>query len=109
TQLYYMHFWSLLIMVVLGLIRLRSLLQFCIMGIVSIGLLFMTWTLSLQLSEVLNISITAFSPITHPTLYFSDVAGWLILVIFPVGWLAPLIGVLVAQRWGPQREVVYAA
>lgn len=96
----YMVFWSIMMMLLVGLVRLRSLHQFVIMGLLSGGIIMLSWMIAGRLAEGTGLDLTLFSPLAHPDLYVAQgPIGWLILMIVPCGWLAPVLGVNVAQRW----------
>ena len=96
----YMIFWSVVMMILVGVVRLRSLHQFAIMGLLSGGIILLSWLIALQLADGTGLDLALFSPLAHPDLYIAQgPAGWLILMIVPCGWLAPILGVNVAERW----------
>lgn len=97
----YMIFWSLVMMILLGLFRLQSWYQFGVMGFLSWVTLTLSWLLANQLADGTGLDLNLFNPIAQPDLYISQgPAGWLILLVVPFGWLAPLVGVNVAERLG---------
>ncbi|MEM9774013.1 MAG: hypothetical protein AAF902_05500 [Chloroflexota bacterium] len=97
----YMIFWSVVMMMLVGLVRLRSLHQFAIMGLLSAGVLLISWMLANQLASGTGLDITLFNPLIYPELYIAaGPAGWMILMVMPCGWLAPILGANAAERWG---------
>lgn len=100
-SLNYMIFWSMLMMLFIGLMRLRSFYQFGIMGFLSATMILLCWLLANQLADGTGLDIVIFNPLANPEIYMSQgPVGWMILMIVPCGWLAPLLGANVAERWG---------
>ncbi|MFK7805235.1 MAG: hypothetical protein AB8G95_26625 [Anaerolineae bacterium] len=96
----YMIFWSVVMMILVGFVRLRSLHQFAIMGALSAGIILISWVLAMQLASGTGLDLILFSPLSHPDLYIAQgPAGWMILMVLPCGWLAPIIGANAAERW----------
>ena len=97
----YMIFWSIIMMLFMGLLRLRSLYQFGIMGFLSWTTILLCWLVANQLADGTGLDISLFNPLANPHIYTSQgPIGWMILMIVPCGWLAPLLGANVAERWG---------
>ncbi len=97
----YMIFWSIVMMMLVGLVRLRSLIQFGIMGTLSAATLLICWLLASSLADGTGLDISHFNPLAYPDLYISQgPTGWMILLVVPCGWLAPILGANAAERWG---------
>ena len=97
----YMISWSIIMMILLGLFRLRSWYQVGVMGFLSWAILTFSWLLANRLADGTGLDLSLFNPLAQPDLYVSQgPAGWLILLVVPIGWLAPLVGANVAERLG---------
>lgn len=96
----YMAFWSIAIILFLGLTRIRNLAQVVIVALISALVLIVSQTLFAELSAAAG---------AYPGLALSDpiyylnqgMVGWLALLVMPCGWLGPIIGLHLAQRWQP--------
>lgn len=96
----YMIAWTTLMMFFMGLIKLRSLIQCCVMGLLSTSTLVLTWILVNELLPE-GMDIAMVNPLAHPDAYINaGMSGWLILIILPCGWLAPFLGANAAEKWG---------
>ena len=96
----YMISWTTLMMFFMGLIKLRSLIQCCVMGVLSTSILVLTWILVNELLPE-GMDIASVNPLAQPDAYINaGMSGWLILIILPCGWLAPFLGANAAEKWG---------
>ena len=94
----YMALWSIAIIFLLGLTRVRNLAQIIVVTLVSALVLVVSQALFIELSATIG---------AYPGLIFSDpgyylsqgMVGWLALLVMPCGWLGPMIGLHLAQRW----------
>lgn len=96
--LIYMAFWSIAIILFLGLTRMRNLAQLSIVSLISALILIISQTLFAELSAAAG----AYPGLiwTDPIYYLNQgVVGWLALLVMPCGWLGPFIGLQIAQRW----------
>jgi hypothetical protein len=98
-----MAFWSIFIIIFLGLTRIRNLAQIIIATLIA--------ALVLILSQALFAEFSAAAGL-YPDLALSNphhflgrgLVGWLALLVLPCGWLGPIIGLHLAQRWQPRQE-----
>ncbi len=96
----YMIFWSIFMMIAIGATRLRNIRQFATMGAVSGLIVFIAYTLANHTAQQVGLDMLFFNPLAHPDIYMRHgLLGWLVLIIIPCGWLAPVIGLNAAQRW----------
>jgi hypothetical protein len=96
----YMAFWSIVIILFLGLTRIRNLAQFVIVVLISALVLIASQALFIELS--LAAGATPNMVFSDPLYYFNQgMVGWLALLIMPCGWFGPIIGLYLAQRWQP--------
>ncbi|MCP4428631.1 MAG: hypothetical protein GY803_29445 [Chloroflexi bacterium] len=92
-----------MMILVLGLIRLRDLAQIVSVSLISALILIISQTLFAELSA----AIGAYPGLvmTNPAYYLNQgLVGWLALLVMPCGWLAPVFGLYLAQRW---RQISY--
>lgn len=96
----YMIFWSTIMMVTLGATRLRHIRQFATMSAVTGLIVFIAYTLANHMAQTAGLDMMFFNPLAYPRLYLeSGPLGWMVLMIVPCGWLAPVIGLNAATRW----------
>ena len=102
----YMAFWSIIIILFLGLTRIRNLAQIIIASLIT--------ALVLLLSQVLFAEFSAAAGLypgmamSNPDTYLSQgLMGWLALLVLPCGWLGPIVGLHLAQRWQPNQQEAY--
>lgn len=100
----YMAFWSFIIILFLGLTRIRNLAQIIIASLIAALVLLVSQVLFIEFSAAAGLySSLAFS---NPEHFLSQgLMGWLALLVLPCGWLGPIIGLHLAQRWQPRQEV----
>lgn len=99
----YMSIWSVFMIVVLGLGRLRHWGQMLVLALVTATVVILSQSLFVQLS------ISAGLDPSHILVASGDflrggVLGWLALVIMPCGWLGPMIGWNLVKRFYGMRE-----
>lgn len=102
----YMAFWSIIIILFLGLTRIRNLAQIIIASLIT--------ALVLLLSQVLFAEFSAAAglypdlALSNPNFFLTQgMMGWLALLVLPCGWLGPIIGLHLAQRWHPNRQEAF--
>ena len=96
----YMIFWSLVLIAFLGLTRLRNLAQLVVVVIVSALVLLISQTLFAEFSAAAGAYPGQI--MADPIFYLNQgIVGWLALLIMPCGWLGPIIGSYIAERWQP--------
>lgn len=94
----YMTFWSMVMVLALGVWRLRQWGQILVAVLITAFVLILSQSLFLQL---------AFAAGVDPGLAFSNPGqflmhgpiGWLALLVMPCGWLGPIVGFNLIQRW----------
>jgi hypothetical protein len=98
-----MAFWSFIIILFLGLTRIRNLAQIIIASLIAALVLLISQLLFVEFSAAAGLySSLAFS---NPDYFLSQgLMGWLALLVLPCGWLGPIIGLHLAQRWQPRQE-----
>ena len=101
--IFYMAFWSMLIILAVGVWRLRSWRHLAGMGLVTILVLILSQSLFIQLSisAGLDPSMALVSPGTY---LMSGPYGWLALMVMPCGWLGPVLGLNLVERWSGVSE-----
>lgn len=94
----YMIFWSVAMIIVLGLGRLRSWGHVLVMALVTAFVLILSQTLFIQLS--LSAGLEPSSVLHASTEFFmGGPLAWLALLVMPCGWLGPFIGLNLVHRW----------
>ena len=93
----YMTFWTLMMVLVIGLWRLQEWRQRAFIMVVTLLILFISQTLFVQLaiSAGLNPSDVFLAP---ERFLYTGPAGWLALLVMPIGWLGPFLGVNLLHR-----------
>ncbi len=93
----YMLFWSIVMIGLLGIGRLRYWQQWLMAGVGTVAILLISQTLFAQLS--LSVGVDPNYGIIAPSIYFNKgIMGWMSLLIMPCGWLAPIISLNAARR-----------
>ncbi len=94
----YMVFWSIAVILFLGLTRIRNLAQIVMVALITALVLIVSQALFAELSAVAGAYPGLVS--SNPSFYLNQgIAGWLALLVMPCGWMAPIIGLHLAQRW----------
>lgn len=96
--IFYMTFWSMIVILAVGIWRLRSWLAVTAVCAVTILVLMLTQSLFIQLaiSAGLDPSLVLLDP---GAFMRSGPLGWLALLIMPCGWLGPVLGINLVTRW----------
>lgn len=94
----YMVFWSLMMILALSVVRVRMWRQrFLLLGVTAV-VLFISQTLFWQMAY--NLGVDPNMALTHPQQFLlRGPMGWLALMVMPCGWLGPIIGVHLTERW----------
>ncbi len=96
----YMAFWSIVMIIFLGFTRIRNLAQLVIVALISALVLIASQVLFIELSMAAG--ATPSMALADPLYYLNQgMVGWLALLVMPCGWLGPVIGFYLAQRWQP--------
>ena len=106
-SLLYMVFWSVVMVVALSVVRVRSWRQRVLLCLVTAVVLLISQSLFLQMSYTL--SVDANTALVAPQHYLlRGPMGWLALMVMPCGWLGPFVGLHLTERWGmvvnPMRD-----
>lgn len=87
----YMIIWSTLIIFAVGISRIRDIRQTVGVAVVTLLILIMSQTLTIQLAASVGLEPNLI--FTAPELFVkSGPTGWLALLVMPCGWLGPIIG-----------------
>ena len=101
----YMIFWSVAMIIALGLGRVRHLGQIVVMALITAFVLVMSQSLTIQLS--ISAGLEPSSILYGSSEYFTrGPLGWLALLVMPCGWLGPIIGWSTVKRWFRTSEIV---
>jgi hypothetical protein len=105
-SLVYMLSWSVAMLFMVGIWRLRSWSQVLVMLASSWLVVAFVHTLGGQLAQSAGLDVTTFSPLLYPELYLGQgLIGWAVLLVFPCGWLAPALGLNLAQKMSDNNRV----
>jgi hypothetical protein len=101
-----MMFWSIIIILFLGLTRVRSLAQIIVASLITALVLLLSQVLFAEFSMAAGLYPDL--ALTNPHQFLAQgLMGWLALLILPCGWLGPIIGMHLAQRWYPRQQEIY--
>ena len=93
----YMLFWSIVMILAIGMWRLRQWSDILFVALVTAIVLFISHTLFLNLSLAANLDPTL--ALQNPLAFLQGgLYGWLALLVMPCGWLGPIIGLNLVQR-----------
>lgn len=94
----YMTIWSMIMMVTVGLWRIRSWAQFFVASLVTALILLISQSLFAHLSMTIGVypDLVLFDPSHY---IVKGPVGWLALLVMPCGWLGPVLGLHLVQRW----------
>lgn len=102
----YMAFWSIIIILFLGLTRIRNLTQIIIASLITALVLLISQTLFAEFSAAAGLYPGL--ALSNPDHFLAGgLMGWLALLVLPCGWLGPIIGLHLAQRWQPNQQEAY--
>ncbi len=88
---FYMVFWSVVMVLVMGMWRLRSWRGTAVVALVTFLILVFSQALFAQLSQAAGLDPSL--AFIAPELYIKGgPAAWLALLVMPCGWLGPIIG-----------------
>lgn len=95
--IFHMTLWSLMLIVALGIWRLRSIHKIVVVALVTAVVLLLSQTLFVQLAA--NAGLNPSDALTNPLLFLaSGPIGWLALMVMPCGWLGPILGLNLVQN-----------
>lgn len=93
----YMIFWCAVLIVAMGLWRLRSWGQIALVSIVTAFVLLVSQSLFVQLA--VSAGLEPGEAVLAPARFLlAGPSGWLALLIMPCGWLGPIIGLSLVER-----------
>jgi hypothetical protein len=96
--IFYMAFWSFAIIFAVGVWRLRSWRHVAGMVIVTLLVLMFSKALFIQLS--ISAGLDPSMALMDPGAFvMSGPYGWLALLVMPCGWLGPILGLNLVERW----------
>ena len=94
----YMVFWSVVMVLALSAVRVRVWRQRVFLLLVTAVVLLISQSLFLQMSYTLGID--ANMALVSPQQYLlKGPMGWLALMVMPCGWLGPIVGLHLTERW----------
>lgn len=95
----YMFIWSTLIIFAVGLGRIRNIRQTFGVTAVTLLILILSQTLTMQLAASVGLEPSLI--FTAPEAFLrSGPVGWLALLVMPCGWLGPIVGMnLISRRF----------
>lgn len=96
----YMIVWSVVMILVLGLGRLRHMGKLLIMALVTAVILVLSQSLFVQLSISAGLDPSTALQASNEFLQVGPL-GWMALLVMPCGWLGPIIGLNLVQRRTP--------
>ena len=98
-SLLYMVFWSVVMVLALSVVRVRSWRQRFLLCLVTAVVLLVSQSLFLQMSYTLGVDANL--ALVAPQQYLlRGPMGWLALIVMPCGWLGPFVGLHLTERWG---------
>lgn len=98
-SLLYMVFWSVVMVVALSVLRVRSWRQRFLLCLVTAVVLLVSQSLFLQMSYTLGVDANL--ALVAPKQYLlRGPMGWMALMVMPCGWLGPFVGLHLTERWG---------
>ena len=102
----YMALWSIIIILVLGFTRIRNLAQIIIAFLITALVLLTSQVLFAEFSAAAGLYPDL--ALSNPNFFLAQgMMGWLALLVLPCGWLGPIIGLHLAQRWQPQHQEAF--
>jgi hypothetical protein len=101
----YMVFWSIIMIIALGLGRVRNVGQTIVMILVTALVLVLSQSLYIQLSISAGLEPSSILYSSREFL-MSGPLGWLALLVMPCGWLGPIVGWSTVRRWFGTAEII---
>ncbi len=96
--IFYMAFWSFVVIFAVGFWRLRSLRHVMGMIVVTLLVLLLSQALFIQLS--ISAGLDPSMALVNPGAFvMSGPYGWFALLVMPCGWLGPILGLNLVERW----------
>jgi hypothetical protein len=101
--IFYMTFWSVVVILAVGVWRLRDWLGVLAVSVVTLLVLMFSQALFVQLA--VSAGLDPSLALADPGAYFrSGPLGWLALLVMPCGWLGPVVGMNLVERWQVVEE-----
>jgi len=101
----HMIFWSMVMLIVLGLGRVRNLGQIIVMALVTAFVLLLSQSLFVQLSISAGLEPSSIL-FSSGDFLLGGPLGWLALLVMPCGWLGPIVGWNLVKKWFWTSEAV---
>lgn len=102
---FYMTFWSIVMIIALGVWRLRHWGQVFVVAAITAFVLLISQSLFIQLS--VSAGLDPSQALSNPASFLSGgPLGWLALLVMPCGWLGPFVGFSLIQRWNRDFDEV---
>lgn len=99
--IYYMAFWSFAFIFAVGVWRLRNWRQLIGMVVVTLLVLLLSQALFVQLS--ISAGLDPSLALMNPGVFvMNGPVGWLALLVMPCGWLGPILGLNLVERWSSE-------
>ncbi|MBP6471756.1 MAG: hypothetical protein KBE23_15485 [Chloroflexi bacterium] len=96
--IFYMTFWSIVVILAVGVWRLRSWLSVFTVSLITVVILMLSQALFVQLA--LSAGLDPSLVLIDPSAFLrSGPLGWLALLVMPCGWLGPVLGLNLVERW----------
>lgn len=96
--IFYMTFWSIIVIFAVGIWRLRSWLGVLAVCLITVLVLMLTQSLFIQLT--ISAGLDPSMALVDPGAFLRrGPVGWLALMIMPCGWLGPVLGLNLVERW----------
>ena len=93
----YMTFWCAVLIMAMGLWRLRSWGQIMVVTVITAFVLLLSQSLFIQLA--VSASLEPSDALLVPERFLrAGPSGWLALLVMPCGWLGPIIGLSLVER-----------
>lgn len=101
--IFYMALWSFAVILAVGAWRLRSWRHVVGMVLVTVFVLMFSQALFVQLS--ISAGLDPSTALTNPSAFVvSGPYGWLALLVMPCGWLGPVLGLNLVERFETMPE-----
>lgn len=96
--IFYMTFWSVVVILAVGVWRLRDWMAVAVVSIVTLLVLLLSQMLFMELA--VSAGLDPSLALADPGAFFrSGPLGWMALLVMPCGWLGPVVGMNLVDRW----------
>ncbi len=101
--IFYMTFWSVVVILAVGVWRLRNWPRLLVVSVVTMLVLMLSQALFVQLA--VSAGLDPSLALAEPGAFFrGGPLGWLALLVMPCGWLGPIVGMNLVERWQMAEE-----